>query len=250
MAPGSAEDGGPDSAEVFDLLAPGTPGSTVPPARSGPARKPPPATTPEADRAPTTGPEAARAQGSAGSAPAVVPPSRVPSPTGRPQASGPRGVGLLFYPLAGVPMVRPAAAYPLIAEFWVPADSEVHAIAAGRLHMSEPGVVAIGTELGLTLTYTGLRVGAEPATVSGQVHAGVVIGHVEGEPGSVSLLKVAATAPDGSPVNAVELVVGLPDPAELGYADTATGELVDPDGLDQELIASGQEWWPAGRPPP
>jgi hypothetical protein len=40
----------------------------------------------------------------------------------------------------------------------------------------------------------------------------------------------------GPPVDAVEALIGLPDPNELGFEAVGEGLGVDPDALDRELV--------------
>jgi hypothetical protein len=82
--------------------------------------------------------------------------------------------------------------------------------------------------------YTGL----DPATVTvghgGTVAAGDILGSLAAE-----VLELRVTGPDGYPVDAVEALLGLADPNELGYVPEGPGTGVDPDPMDREIVAGG-----------
>ena len=82
--------------------------------------------------------------------------------------------------------------------------------------------------------------GALLQLVQGSIVAGAVLGIVAGSPGDPpgDPVLVLAIDPSGAQVDAVALLVGLPDPGELDLLGSDPAAGVDPYRLDLELAAS------------
>ncbi|UZN02570.1 hypothetical protein [Cellulomonas sp. S1-8] len=217
------------------------PAVTVVPPRPAPvaAAAPPPAAPPAA--APSS---------------AVAPPPRPPAPT-RPVAAelppvprtGPDVVtfGRWFQPVAGGVLPRPDVRDPVVAVVRAAPGSTVHAVTAGRARRAPAALAAGGLEIagadGATLVLIGpadtawLRDDEDVAAgeVVGVLPTGGGAGSGEvggGGPGGDVELRLLVIGADGVPRDAVDLLVGLPDPGEL---DLGPGLGTDPFALDLEI---------------
>jgi hypothetical protein len=151
------------------------------------------------------------------------------------------GIGQRFQPVAAAALVRPpAGAGRREARMTAAPGSPVHAVTAGVITAvstavagtGESGVLVRGADR-RSYAYQGL---ADPvrAVEGATVAAGEIIGTV----GRGAVLTVGIAAPGGALLDAVDELVGLPDPNELGYAAVGAGMGVDPDELDRELAAA------------
>jgi murein DD-endopeptidase MepM/ murein hydrolase activator NlpD len=155
---------------------------------------------------------------------------------------GPRGgtvllaatvaVGRRFQPLPGTPLPRVGQdGTRLVA----PGGTPVHAMGAGVVSRAEAGVLRLRTDEGLEIGYARLAPGSITVADGARVPAGAVLGAVApGTANSPAYLLLAAWDANG-PVDSAALLLGLPDPAERGYAPADDGLGVDPDALDREL---------------
>lgn len=176
------------------------------------------------------------------STPAAVLADTVPS---RPAHSGPAPAppaghvvtfGRWFQPVAGGVLPRPDAAQPVVAVVRAAPGSAVHAVTAGHVRRAPVALAAGAVELaaddGSILVLTG-----PPDTVwlrdDEDVAAGEVLGALPtGDGGTDAELRVLVIGPDGVPRDAVDVLVGLPDPGEL---DLGPGGGTDPFALDLEI---------------
>jgi len=181
----------------------------------------------------------------------------VPLVTGPALVAGgpePVAVGRRFQPVPGTPPVgsggtaadRTGAGGMLMVDGGTP----VHAIAAGRVSLGTErrGGLRLRTDDGLDIRYGGLAAGSVAVGDGDRVPAGAVLGAVAsavaGRPAHL-VLEVRDAA--GEPVDAGGLLLGLPDPIELGHG--AAGDLgADPDAVDRAL--AGAEAGPADRAEP
>jgi murein DD-endopeptidase MepM/ murein hydrolase activator NlpD len=147
------------------------------------------------------------------------------------------GVGGGFQPIPGAQAVRVPGEFDGDDAAHIPASAgtPVHAVVAGMvLDVDGHGGLALRAADGFGFRYTGLDPGSVTVGYGGQVTAGDILGTLGG-----SVLELRATGPDGHPVDAVNALLGLADPNELGYRPTGTGIGDDPDPMDREIIASG-----------
>jgi hypothetical protein len=152
------------------------------------------------------------------------------------------GVGRRFGPLAGTPLVRSTAeGAVLVGEPGTP----VHAVAAGTVSAPAPGMLRLYTDDGLDVGYAGLAAGT--VDDGDRVPAGAVLGVLAAGPAGRGRLLLDARGPTGAPLDPAELLLGLPDPGELGYAAVPGGLGADPDALDRALGAA--ETTPTGAAP-
>ncbi len=155
------------------------------------------------------------------------------------------GVGRLFLPLPRAQLLR-GSGDQRVAVLPAAPGTPVHAIAAGTVvDVDGTGAVALTGEDGSGQHYAGLDAAAVTVDVDERVPAGAVLGRVAGE----GRLEVRLSDTGGDPVDAVEALIGLPDPEELGIAlpppersgapgvPSAGAEALgtDPDALDREL---------------
>lgn len=92
------------------------------------------------------------------------------------------------------------------------------------------GLLAQGRD-GRRYRYDGLAPDSVTVSVGSQIRAGDILGAVAGE-----ALAVALTDSSGQPIDAVDALVGLPDPNELGYAAVGVGLGIDPDAFDRQAV--------------
>jgi murein DD-endopeptidase MepM/ murein hydrolase activator NlpD len=148
---------------------------------------------------------------------------------------GPRvGLGNGFQPIPGAQIVRPATGDGVAR---VPAHpgTPVHAVITGIvLGIDGHGAVAVRGADGREFGYTGL----DPASVTVGAGAAVDAGDILGAVGA-QVLELRLTDLDGEPLDAVDALLGLADPNELGYVPVGAGLGVDPDAMDREIVAAG-----------
>lgn len=169
----------------------------------------------------------------------AVPPASVPSapPPPVPRRDDVVTFGRWFQPVAGGVLPRPDPDEPVVAVVRAAPGSTVHAITAGHVRRAPVTLAAGGLELagddGTTLVLT-----APPDTAwvrdDEDVAAGEVVGVLptgDGTGGDVEL-RVLVIGQDGVPRDAVDALVGLPDPGEL---DLGPGLGTDPFTLDLEI---------------
>lgn len=125
----------------------------------------------------------------------------------------------------------------------------VHAVAAGTVTASAPGALRLHTDDGLDIGYAGVLAG-DAVGDGDRVPAGAVLGVLATGPAGDRVgdptgdrvgrgrLLVDVRDQAGAPVDPAELLLGLPDPGELGYAAVPGGLGVDPDALDRALAAA------------
>ncbi|GEL97035.1 hypothetical protein [Cellulomonas terrae] len=161
-------------------------------------------------------------------------------------------VGRRFQPVPGGALPRPHPSDPLMAALLATPAAPVFAVTEGTVRRAPAQVAAGAVELrapdGSALVLLGGPSVAWVVDDEEAVAAGTVLGIVAGsagDPPGEPLLVLAVDA-SGSQVDAVALLVGLPDPGELDLlgSDSAVG--VDPYRLDLELAASLQ---PVGEVP-
>jgi murein DD-endopeptidase MepM/ murein hydrolase activator NlpD len=140
------------------------------------------------------------------------------------------GVGRRFLPLPRAQLLR-GAGDGLAAVLPSEPGTPVHAVAGGAvLDVDGQGGVAISDDDGLGQHYAGLDPAGVTVTAGARVRAGAILGAV-GEAGRLEV----RLSEGGAPVDAVETLIGLPDPNELGFEAVGEGLGVDPDDLDREL---------------
>ena len=186
----------------------------------------------------------------AGPEPALPRPAPSPAPAGPAAPAAPSGdvitFGRWFQPVAGGVLPRPDATQPVVAVIRAAPGSTVHAVTAGHVRRAPVALAAGAVELaaddGSILVLTG-----PPDTVwlrdDEDVAAGEVLGALP-TPAGVAAggdapggaadveLHVLVIGPDGVPRDAVDVLVGLPDPGEL---DLGPGGGTDPFALDLEI---------------
>jgi murein DD-endopeptidase MepM/ murein hydrolase activator NlpD len=159
------------------------------------------------------------------SQPQPQPQQQQPVTTGVP----PVGIGRRFQPLPEAQLVSTARAGG-VARLPTAPGTPVHSIAAATIvSVDGAGGLAAQDRDGRRYRYQGLAPGSVTVSVGSQVRAGDILGSVAGD-----ALEVGLTDPGGQPVDAIDALVGLPDPNELGYAAVGVGLGIDPDALDRE----------------
>lgn len=155
-------------------------------------------------------------------------------------------VGRRFQPVPGGALPRPHAADPLMAALLATPASPVFAVTEGTVRRAPAQVAAGAVELrapdGSALVLLGGPSVAWVVDDEESVVAGAVLGIVAGSAGDppAEPLLVLAVDASGSQVDAVALLVGLPDPGELDLVGTESAVGVDPYRLDLELAATLQ----------
>jgi len=154
-----------------------------------------------------------------------------------PGAVPPIGIGQRFQPVPGAQLVRVEGGDG-VARIPAAPGTPVHAVAAGMVldvnASVAAGDVALRGQDGQGYDYAGLDPESVTVAPGAAVRAGDILGAVG--PGGVQL---RLTALDGTPADAVEALLGLPDSNELGYAASGSGLGIDPDELDREIVANG-----------
>ncbi len=152
------------------------------------------------------------------------------------------GVGRRFLPVPRAQLLR-GSGDQRVAVLPTQPGTPVHAIAAGTVvDVDGTGGLALTGEDGAGQHYAGL----DPQGVTVAVDAPVAAGAILGTVGPEARLEVRISDAGGDPVDAVEALIGLPDPGELGLPQPGRGssssveeELgTDPDDLDRELAPS------------
>ena len=143
----------------------------------------------------------------------------------------PVAVGRRFLPLPGAQLLR-GSGDGRVAVLPAAPGTPVHAIAAGSVvDVDGRGGVALADDGGLGQHYAGLDPAGITVAEGAQVRAGAILGAVAGS-GRIEV----RLSDHGRPVDAVEELIGLPDPNELGFEAVGEGLGVDPDDLDRELV--------------
>ena len=141
------------------------------------------------------------------------------------------GVGRRFLPLPGAQLLR-GTGDGMVAVLPAAPGTPVHAIAAGSVvDVDSRGGVAISDDDDLGQHFAGLDPARVTVTEGAQVRAGAILGAV-GDAGRIEV----RLSEQGRPVDAVETLIGLPDPNELGFEAVGEGLGIDPDALDRELV--------------
>jgi hypothetical protein len=177
---------------------------------------------------------------------AAAPPSHpafVPLSASAPPA--PRGewvtVGQWFQPVPGGVLPRPGADDPCIAVVLAVPGTPVHAITGGTVRRAvgtaTPGAVELRAPDGAVFVYIGSATVAWTTADDEAVPAGAVLGVVVGAVGDppTEHLQILAVDASGSQLDAVALLVGLPDPGELGLRLDGSGLGLDPFRRDLEI---------------
>jgi murein DD-endopeptidase MepM/ murein hydrolase activator NlpD len=154
--------------------------------------------------------------------------------------AAPVAIGRRFLPLPHAQLLR-GAGDGRAALLPASPGTPVHVIAAGTVSdIDGQGAVAIVAEDGTLEHYAGLDPAAVTVRVDSPVRAGAIIGRVSDD----GRVEIRLSDRDGRPLDAVELLIGLPDPSELGLAPVGEGLGVDPDELDRELAPEdpSAEW--------
>jgi hypothetical protein len=149
-------------------------------------------------------------------------------------ADGRFGLGGRFLPIPGAQILRPAHGDGVAR---VPArpGTPVHAVmAAIVLDVDGRGGLALRAADGTSYRYTGLDPASTTVGVGGSVAPGDIVGTL-----SADVLELRLTDEEGEPLDAVDALLGLADPNELGYVAVGAGLGVDPDEMDREIIAAG-----------
>src|SRR3954447_5119674 len=140
------------------------------------------------------------------------------------------GVGRRFLPLPRAQLLR-GSGDGRVAVIPAAPGTPVHAVSAGpNPDRDGPGGVALSDDDGAAQHYAGLDPGRVTVAVDTLVRAGGILGAV-GEEGRI---EVRLSDASGDPLDAVEALIGLPDPNELGFQPVGEGLGVDPDALDRE----------------
>ncbi|MDQ0373739.1 hypothetical protein J2X26_002050 [Cellulomonas humilata] len=153
-------------------------------------------------------------------------------------------VGERFQPVPGGALPRPHPSDPLMAALLATPAAPVFAVTAGTVRRAPAQVAAGAVELrapdGSAFVLLGGSTVAWVVDDEEPVVAGAVLGIVAGSPGDPpgEPLLVLAIDPSGTQVDAVALLVGLPDPGELDLMGSDPAAGVDPYRLDLELAAS------------
>jgi murein DD-endopeptidase MepM/ murein hydrolase activator NlpD len=142
------------------------------------------------------------------------------------------GVGRRFLPLPRAQLLRGSGDGRVAVIPGVP-GTPVHAVTAGAVvDVDGQGGLALAGEDGSGQHYAGLDPDRVTVAVDARVKAGAILGAV----GTDGRVEVRLSDPAGRPLDAVEALVGLPDPNELGFQAVGEGLGVDPDALDRELV--------------
>ena len=178
-----------------------------------------------------------------------VPAESRPVPAARPRVAGgrpppPRGEGELFQPVPEANLVdrwrpgpdgapRNASGIDIVA----PEGTPVHAVAGGTVAAVEDAgrAVRVQGEDGRRYAYRLLEQGSVTVAPGQRIEAGRILGAVGPGP-PLPHLHLEVGDADGTPLNPYELLLGVPDPNELGYGAVGLGVDIDPDLTDRETI--------------
>jgi murein DD-endopeptidase MepM/ murein hydrolase activator NlpD len=144
-------------------------------------------------------------------------------------------VGRRFQPLPGTPPVR---SDPAGAALVAVAGTPVHAIEAGVVRRSGDGRLRVCADGGLDIGYAGLAPASITVGDGEQVPAGAVLGSLATVTRGTTRLLLDVRDAAGEVIDAAGVLLGLPDPTELGHAPVGEGLGRDPDALDRELAAA------------
>lgn len=149
-------------------------------------------------------------------------------------ASGRFGLGGRFQPVPGAQILRSANGDG-VARVPARAGTPVHAVVAAIvLDVDGRGGLALRGADGTSYRYTGLDPNSVTVGPGGGVEAGDILGVL-----GADVLELRMSDEEGDPLDAVEALLGLADPNELGYVAVGSGLGVDPDGMDREIVAAG-----------
>jgi murein DD-endopeptidase MepM/ murein hydrolase activator NlpD len=178
--------------------------------------------------------------------PTIQPAKPAPAAQGAGTPVG-RGEGECFQPVPGGQLVdgwrRNAAGERRGGiDVVAPEGTPVHAVAGGTVVSAERSgrAVRVKGDDGRGYSYMRMRDGSVTVAAGQRVEAGRIVGAVGGT-AALSHLHLEISEPDGSPVNPYDLLLGLPDPNELGYGAVGLGVDIDPDPTDREAARPGQE---------
>lgn len=146
----------------------------------------------------------------------------------------PVGLGDRFQPIPGAQIVRPDDGDG-IARIPARLGTPVHAILTSIVVDVDGsgGIVLRGAD-GTEYAYSGLDPASLTVGAGTSVNAGDILGTV-----GASALELRIADDDGDALDAVEALLGLADPNELGYVPIGPGRDVDPDAMDREIVSSG-----------
>ncbi|OLT21069.1 hypothetical protein BJF78_34725 [Pseudonocardia sp. CNS-139] len=102
----------------------------------------------------------------------------------------------------------------------------VHAVMSGTVIGTSAAGIAIRAADGSRTDYAGVRPGVREGAA---VAAGDIVGAGVGEP-----VEIGVRAASDARLDAVDVLLGLPDPNDLGYAAPGVG--VDPYAIDRDLV--------------
>jgi murein DD-endopeptidase MepM/ murein hydrolase activator NlpD len=157
-----------------------------------------------------------------------------PKGHGRPVGSARIGLGGGFQPVPGAQILRIPDGDG-VARIPAHRGTPVHAtVAAIVLDVDGRGGLSLRGSDGTCYRYSGL----DPATVTVgpgvTVSAGDILGGTDAD-----VLELGLTDAYGEAVDAVDAMLGLIDPNELGYTQVGAGLGVDPDVMDREIVRDG-----------
>jgi hypothetical protein len=166
------------------------------------------------------------------------------TPTGG-RSPGPRGHGEYFQPVPGANLidgwrVRPEGVQGDGIDVVAPEGTPVHVVAGGLVDSADPlgESVRVQGDDGRSYSYSLLRNGSVTVAPGHRVEAGRILGAVGGTT-ELPHLRLEISDPDGAPLNPYELLLGLPDPNELGYGAVGLGIDIDPEPTDREAARGG-----------
>jgi hypothetical protein len=111
----------------------------------------------------------------------------------------------------------------------------VHAVVAGVIMtVGGQGALELRGADGTDYRYLGLDADSIAVGVGSTVAAGDIVGAVGAE-----MIELRVFVGDGSQIDAVDALVGLADPNELGYAAVGSTRELDPDEMDRAALAAG-----------
>lgn len=156
-------------------------------------------------------------------------------PSGREPGAGVRvGLGDHFQPVPGAQIVRLPDGDG-VARIPAHRGTPVHAVVTAIvLDVDGAGGLSLRGSDGVGYRYSGL----DPSSVTVGAGTGVAAGDILGTVGA-QMLELRLVDEDGYPQDAVEALLGLADPNELGYVPEGPGRDVDPDAMDREIVAAG-----------
>ncbi len=149
------------------------------------------------------------------------------------------GVGGWFQPLAGGVLPLPRRHEGRHGALLTGrAGAVIHAVSRGVVELAPDGELLLRTDDGRRVTFRPMAAASWSVEPGQQVEAGAVLGTTAPEPDTDHGLFIAVSDAAGVPLAADELLVGLPDPAELGSGSNRAPTLPlppDPYELDLKL---------------